>query len=309
VKLPPIIFGTSCLGNLYEALPWEAKLAILQEIFTNSPEGAVLDSAGKYGAGLALEVIGKGLRELGIPPGKVTISNKLGWLRVPLRGAEPTFETGVWAALEHDAEQSLGYEGILRCFAQGCLLLGETYTPRLVSVHDPDEYLAKSDSSKDRRRRSDDILQAYRALADLKRQGKVASVGIGVKDWTVSRDIAQATELDWVMLACSLTVMSHPPELLSFIRELERRGIRIINSAVFHSGFLTIQKVMICLRGARGFMPCVQSTPWLLLPPVSSSACRFRVWSALPSTRARSRTSHRTSDWCGLAFRRISGWP
>ncbi len=64
-------------------------------------------------------------------------------------------------------------------------------------------------------------------------------MGIGVKDWTVIRDIAQATELDWVMLACSLTVMSHPPELLTFIGDLERRGIRIINSAVFHSGFLT----------------------------------------------------------------------
>ncbi len=148
MKLPPIVFGTSCLGNLYEALPWETKLGILREILTNSPEGAVLDSAGKYGAGLALEVIGKGLRELGIPAGKVTISNKLGWLRVPLRGPEPTFETGVWAALEHDAEQCLGYEGILRCFEQGCELLGAPYTPSLVSVHDPDEYLAKSDSSR-----------------------------------------------------------------------------------------------------------------------------------------------------------------
>ena len=41
------------------------------------------------------------------------------------------------------------------------------------------------------------------------------------------------------MLACSLTVMSHPPELLAFIGELERRAIGIINSAVFHAGFLT----------------------------------------------------------------------
>jgi D-threo-aldose 1-dehydrogenase len=239
VNLPPVVFGTSCLGNLYQELPWETKLGILREIFIHSPEPVVLDSAGKYGAGLALESIGKGLRELGAPVGKVVISNKLGWLRTPLRGPEATFEPGVWAALEHDAEQRLGYEGILRCYAQGCELLGEPYAPQLVSVHDPDEYLAKSASPDDRRRRLDDIRKAYRALDDLKRQGKVAAVGVGAKDWTVIREIAEETDLDWVMLALSLTVMSHPPELLAFVGELERRGIGIINSAVFHAGFLT----------------------------------------------------------------------
>mgnify|MGYP000744818703 CR=1 FL=1 len=63
VSVPPIIFGTSCLGNLYEALPWETKLGILKEIFDNMDGTVVLDTAGKYGAGLALEVIGNGLRE------------------------------------------------------------------------------------------------------------------------------------------------------------------------------------------------------------------------------------------------------
>ena len=55
LDMPPIIFGTSCLGNLYEALPWETKLAILREFFKHVPAPVALDSAGKYGAGLALE--------------------------------------------------------------------------------------------------------------------------------------------------------------------------------------------------------------------------------------------------------------
>ena len=41
------------------------------------------------------------------------------------------------------------------------------------------------------------------------------------------------------MLACSLTVYSHPPELLDFIAHLHSRGVGVINSAVFHAGFLT----------------------------------------------------------------------
>ena len=40
------------------------------------------------------------------------------------------------------------------------------------------------------------------------------------------------------MLANSLTVMRHPPELLAFVAELAAKDVAIINSAVFHAGFL-----------------------------------------------------------------------
>src|SRR5882672_1943907 len=100
--VPPIVFGTSCLGNLYEVVSDETKLAIVAEIFRHCPAPVVLDSAGKYGAGLALEVIGDCLRKLNIPPASVLISNKLAWYRTPLRGPEPTFERGVWAGIRHD---------------------------------------------------------------------------------------------------------------------------------------------------------------------------------------------------------------
>jgi len=83
-----------------------------------------------------------------------------------------------------------------------------------------------------------DVLDAYRALFELKRDGKVKAVGIGAKDWRVIRDISEHVDLDWVMFACSLTVYSHPPELLTFIAQLHARGVGMINSAVFNAGFL-----------------------------------------------------------------------
>ena len=232
LRLPPVIFGTSCLGNLYKAIPYEEKLATVKEFFAHMGPVVVLDSAGKYGAGLALEVIGRALRELDVPPGSVEISNKLGWLRVPLRGAEPTFEPGAWAALEHDAEQAISHDGILRCWEQGNALLGASHRPSLLSVHDPDEFLAQGG-------KMEQVRGAYQALAELKRRGEAKAVGVGAKDWRVIREIAECVELDWAMLACSLTVMSHPPELLAFVEALRRRGVAVINSAVFHSGFLT----------------------------------------------------------------------
>jgi D-threo-aldose 1-dehydrogenase len=100
INLPPIIFGTSCLGNLYQAIPYETKLNILKTIIDNSENTVVLDSAGKYGAGLALETIGKGLKDLQIPADQIQISNKLGWYRISLTTTEPTFETGAWIDLD-----------------------------------------------------------------------------------------------------------------------------------------------------------------------------------------------------------------
>src|SRR5690606_22648453 len=50
--------------------------------------------------------------------------------------------------------------------------------------------------------------------------------------------IAADVPLDWVMIANSLTIKNHPPELLKFVEELRSKNVYIINSAVFHSGFL-----------------------------------------------------------------------
>jgi D-threo-aldose 1-dehydrogenase len=237
IELTPVIFGTSGLGNLFVSLDEGEKLDIVRECVHLSKGKVVFDSAGKYGAGLALEMLGKCLRQLEVPPENVIISNKLGWLRTALETEEPTFEPGVWKNLKHDAVQKISYEGILECFEQGNQLL-DGYIPQMVSVHDPDEYMAAATSHRQAQQHYQDILDAYRALFDLRREGKVGAVGVGAKDWKIIRKVAEDVPLDWVMVANSMTVKSHPPELLNFIKEMDDKGVYVINSAVFHSGFL-----------------------------------------------------------------------
>ena len=220
LNVPQIIYGTSYLGNLYRALPYEDKLDLMQKWFECTEKPVVIDSAGKYGAGLALEIIGKGLDDLGVDPEDIIISNKLGWYRVPLEGDEPTFEPGAWADLENDAIQTFSYDGIVKCHEQGNSLLGGTYRAEVVSVHDPDEYLFAAIGDEDRAKRMDEILESYHALFDLKMEGKVKAVGIGSKDWKTIRDLYEHVRFDWVMLANSFTIFHHPPELLSFIEQL-----------------------------------------------------------------------------------------
>lgn len=240
---PRIVFGTTPLGNIYQVVEESVKHDLVKNWFRHAETPVFIDSAGKYGAGLALESLAKNLTSLGIAPADVVISNKLGWKRAPLLTPEPTFEPGAWFGLEHDAVQCISYEGILECHAEGNTLLAP-YETQLLSVHDPDEYLAAANSDTDREKRYRDILDAYRALFELKAagkaEGKTNSVGVGAKDWNVIRRLwDDGIALDWVMFANSYTIMRHPAPLRSFMDELHRAGVAIINSAIFHGGFLT----------------------------------------------------------------------
>lgn len=241
VNIPPIIFGTSALGNLYSALRNETKTNIVKECLSNVPKPVVFDSAGKYGAGLALEKLGEILQDLNVDPGDIIISNKLGWLREPLSASvsEPTFEKGVWIDIKNDARQYISYEGILDCWEQGNVLLGCRFKPQLVSVHDPDEYLNTARNDEEFKKLFRDIIDAYKALADLKSQGKVKAIGVGAKNWKTIQLITNEVDLDWVMFANSMTIYRHPKDLLDFMERLHVKGVSIINSAVFHAGFLT----------------------------------------------------------------------
>jgi D-threo-aldose 1-dehydrogenase len=199
----------------------------------------VFDCAGKYGAGLALEALGNSLKILNVKPEDVLISNKLGWYRTTeLRnGQEPTFETGIWHNLKYDAAQKISYEGILECYEQGNQLLNG-YKAELVSVHDPEEYVASAQSHLEKDERYNDIIEAYRALHELKNRNEVKAIGVGSKDWRIIERIVNDVHLDWVMFAARMTVYSHQQEIVTFMEKLQQRGIIIINAAIFNGGFL-----------------------------------------------------------------------
>ena len=232
MKINPIIFGTSCLGNLYREIPMETKTAIAAEWFKAYPHPTI-DSAGKYGAGLSLECIGKALRALGKTGDDIDISVKLGWRRSRrlAPGEEPTFEPGAWKGLEWDAVQDISQSGILRCYDEARSLAGCDI--RLVSVHDPDEFVAGGGSI-------DDVVGAYKSLFALRDgQEGIESVGIGAKDWHIIRELwNRGVHFDWAMFACAPTLLVHPKELLDFVRQLKGAGVTLVDSAVFNGGFL-----------------------------------------------------------------------
>lgn len=65
------------------------------------------------------------------------------------------------------------------------------------------------------------------------------AVGVGAKNWRTIQVITRHIQLDWVMIANSMTLHSHPESLLEYMHELKNRDTQVINSAVFNGGFLT----------------------------------------------------------------------
>ena len=239
LRVPPIVFGCSALGNLYQVIPDVAKLEIVSEWFEHVAPPVFIDTAGKYGAGLALEVLGQSLAKFEIPPGDVLISSKLGWKRAPLTTPEPTFEPGVWIDIEHDAVQRISYDGILECWEESCRLLGDAYKPQLVSVHDPDEYLAAAALA----RRSPAPLRRRRRCVPRARGAEAArrsaGVGVGAKDWRVIQEIADGRRAR----LGDARQQPHRDAASAGAARVRRaaggtRTSAIINSAVFHAGFL-----------------------------------------------------------------------
>lgn len=103
ISVPRLVLGTSALGNLYGELPEATREALVAAWFESIDPPICVDTAGKYGAGLAIERTGELLAARQTDSADVVISNKLGWKRVALSGPEPTFEPGVWENLQYDA--------------------------------------------------------------------------------------------------------------------------------------------------------------------------------------------------------------
>eukprot|EP00935_MAST-01C_sp_MAST-1C-sp1_P002507 g2507.t1 len=128
-------------------------------------------------------------------------------------------------------------QGILDCYEQGNQLLGN-YEAKVVSVHDPDEYLNAASDDADLAKRKEDVIGAYKALAELKAAGKVTSIGVGAKDVTAIDFISDHVQLDWAMFACSITPYAHGEFARNLLKKLAGQGVDVINSAVFNAGFL-----------------------------------------------------------------------
>jgi D-threo-aldose 1-dehydrogenase len=174
-----------------------------------------------YGLGLSERRLGAALRER--PRGDYVLSTKVGRLLVPHPGGGRDDE-GFDVAATHRRVWDFSRDGVLRSLEQSMERLG-LGSVDIALIHDPDRHWKEA------------VSEAYPALAELRDQGVVKAVGVGMNQWRMLADFVRETDLDVVMLAGRYTLLdqSAASELLPLCLD---RGVQVLAAGVFNSGLL-----------------------------------------------------------------------
>lgn len=221
-------FGASGIGTLYR----DVSEGQAFEVLTNSYSAGMryFDTAPLYGHGLSELRLGHFLRT--VPRRSVTVSTKAGRYMVPPYGEKVDY--GLWASpLRLKPVFDYSYAGTMRSIEQSANRLGISDFD-LVYIHDVDRF-THGDAFE--RRFAEAIEGCYRALDDLRKNGHIKAIGVGVNESDVATRFLKATKLDAVMIAGRYTLLDRSA-LVDLFPEAEMQGTEIVVAGVFNSGIL-----------------------------------------------------------------------
>ena len=101
-------------------------------------------------------------------------------------------------------------------------------------VHGPD---AATHGKRAQQVLSQVLQETLPALQQLKREGLIGAVGLGVNDWRIVLQVLEHADLDALMLAGRYSLLDHSA-LAELLPQCVRRGVRIALGGVFNSGIL-----------------------------------------------------------------------
>jgi D-threo-aldose 1-dehydrogenase len=229
-------FGGAPLGDLYGAIDDAVAIAAVEAA---ADAGVTLfDTAPLYGRGLSEHRMGTALRRR--PRGSFVLSTKVGRVYEPAPHGVRNRE-GYVGGLPFEGRFDYSRDGCLRSLEQSLLRLGVAKVD-VALVHDLDPWAHGNDLE----HRIREVLEgAWPALADLRAQGVVRAIGLGVNDAGVCARFARETDVDCVMLAGRYSLLEQPG--LAFLGLARDRGIGVTLGGVFNSGILATGPV----RGAK----------------------------------------------------------
>jgi D-threo-aldose 1-dehydrogenase len=187
------------------------------------------DTAPFYGHGLAERRLGVAID--GIDRRTLTLSTKVGRILHPLGdGVSAGASAGA-----HPFEYAYDYgrDGVLRSLEASLQRLG-TNRVDIALIHDVNR---RWQGERVEERYREAMTGAYPALAELRAQGVVKAIGVGVNDWEILLRFAADGDFDCFMLAGRYTLLDHSAGM-RFMPECTRRGIAVLMAAPFNSGIL-----------------------------------------------------------------------
>lgn len=244
--------GGTGLGNMYRATEPSDAAATVVRAFERGIR--YFDTAPVYGYGLAEGRLGEAIRDL--PREEVVISSKVGYDLVPIAPEAAT--PGLWdQAPPFRALFDYSRDAVLRSIEGSLKRLGVDRIDML-SIHDPDEALhfASGEDPLARSRFREAMDGAYPVLDDLRSQGVIGAVGVGINQWQMLVDFVTAGRFDYFLLAGRYTLLEQEP-LSTLFPLCHERGTRIIIGGPFNSGILATGPVAGATFNTRPAPPAV----------------------------------------------------
>ena len=130
-------------------------------------------------------------------------------------------------------------DATLRSIEASCERLGLQQID-IALIHDIDTY-THGDAQPMRYREA--LEGAYRVLDDLRRQGAVRAIGLGVNEWAVCESFAREVDIDCILLAGRHTLLERTAQR-RFVPFCKEMGIGLIAGGPYNSGILASGAVM-----------------------------------------------------------------
>jgi len=218
LELSRLSLGTAPLAGLFSGVDDQDS----DELINTSLSAGVnyFDTAPLYGHGMAEQRLGRILKNVKEP---YVLETKVGRVLQYVEKAEPM----PWFP---DADPHLqpvfdySREGILKSFNDSLERLGVDHID-IALMHDAENHVSEA------------INNAYPVLADLKAQGVIKAIGIGINFCDVAMKIMKEVDLDIALIAGRYTLLdqSAQRELLPYAIE---RNVDITIGGIFNSGVL-----------------------------------------------------------------------
>ena len=218
VEVSALSLGTAPLGGMFAHVPPDQATALVRGALAAGL--SYIDTAPQYGHGVAERRVGEALA--GVDRAAYVLSTKVGRLVVERREGG---DTGIFAdAPPSDMVFDFSRDGVLRSFAASLERLGLDRVDVLY-VHDPDDHEEQA------------LTEALPALRDLRAQGVVGAIGVGMNQSRVPTRFVREADVDAVLIAGRLSLLdgSALDDLVPACRE---RGVSLVVGGVYNSGVL-----------------------------------------------------------------------
>ena len=190
------------------------------------------DTSPYYGYGRSEHLFGQALR--GFARDSFVLSTKVGRTLAPKRDDEPV---PGWRPGGLPFKPTFDYsrDGAYRSMEQSFLRLGLNRID-IALIHDVDVWTHGTEADADRRFK-EAMTGCYPALIEMRRNGMVKAIGVGINDSEMSMRFAREADIDCIMLAGRYTLLEQGAltELLPFC---EAKGIAILLAGPLNSGIL-----------------------------------------------------------------------